>query len=136
MQRSSEQFTGGPMHTVWVQEEFLQPWDGDIDEQTRQPSARRCCPECSACHESADRFCGECNKAVGDYNNLMPDLMVFSIGEVARTGVSGVFPATRRVLAGYLVFACLFYLFLAPVYLALLMRHTRQLAKQNAQQQG
>ncbi len=133
MKSNSAQATGGLLHAVWAQESFLQPWDNDLDQDMYEPGAEKYCPRCGACHKNTEWFCSECGTAIGDYNNAMPELMVFSLGEVARNGVSGSVPVTKLVIAGYVVFGCFFYLIFAPVYIAFFLRHVRQCGKKNEQ---
>jgi hypothetical protein len=115
-----------PLRTLWRQEETFQPWDDDLDEDVNRPGAKGICPRCMAEHDRNQWFCRECGAAVGDYNNVMPELLLFSIGEVARTGSNGLFAPTRRAIAGYVLFGCISYTLLAPWYLVMLISSLRR----------
>jgi len=101
------------------------PWSKETDEGIRDPAALPVCHHCFAPQEPAAWFCPECGAATGPYNNVMPYLNVFSVGEVVRSGVK---PGTRFNLlrtAGYILVGFLEYHVFSPLYFFRLYRNHR-----------
>jgi hypothetical protein len=94
------------------------PWTGEEDEAAQSDDALPLCPRCLKPQEGTDWFCPKCGASVGPYNNLMPFVNTFSIGEVARAGVSDeVRRSSRFTRVGYVLFAVAAYTVMFPVYL-------------------
>jgi hypothetical protein len=90
---------------LWVQSATPapDPWGPELEEALQNDELSPACPHCSAPHAETDWFCPECGASVGFYNNVMPYLYLFSLGEVLRTGTSGRFPVTWVTVTGYLL---------------------------------
>ena len=103
------------------------PWSKEVDDAIRGPDAVPVCHRCFASQENARWFCPECGTATGTYNNLMPYIWTFSLGEVARSGVHPTARFTPARTAGYVAFGIWQYQILAPVYfVCLYLNHRRQ----------
>jgi hypothetical protein len=92
------------------------PWDQEIEAELRDGRAEPLCLKCLTPHSGQRWFCTGCGAPVGEYNNWMPYLSVFSEGEVLRTGVD---PTVRRspiIIAGFILYSLTSYTVFAPVY--------------------
>lgn len=63
------------------------PWEAEDAAAVQTEEATPICPHCILPVNPEDHFCPRCNKAVGDYNNVMPFERLYSYGEVMRNGV-------------------------------------------------
>ena len=137
---------------VWIRDAPVRPdpWETDVAQQVAAPEAVEVCPHCLTEQSATGYFCEKCGAATGPYNNLMPDVNVFSMGEVLRNGTSGKFPVNALTLAGFVLYPLLqclpifFVVFFAtsvnfpalafflvlPGYLFLLVRNVRRNLKQ------
>jgi hypothetical protein len=102
----------------WVREapQKPDPWDAEVELRLADPETREACHHCSTPQEPGAWFCGNCGRAVGPYNNLMPYLNVFSEGEVFRNGASGRFRNQPVILIGYFLISLGSYALFAPIY--------------------
>jgi hypothetical protein len=110
----------------WAAPPPTDPWGREEDEAARDDDALPLCPRCLTPQAGTDWFCPKCGAAVGPYNNLMPFVNTFSIGEVARAGVRDEFRRTRFTRIGYVIFAVAAYTFAFPVYLVRLILRWRR----------
>lgn len=92
------------------------PWSAEIEASLHTDDATPICHRCLTPHSDAAWFCEHCGIAVGDYNNLMPYIHVFSQGEVFRNGTTDRFRASPLIVVGYLLLSLSAYFFLAPIY--------------------
>ena len=92
---------------AWVRDAPVtpDPWDAETEKKLSAPETEQTCPHCSTPQTSVAWFCPHCGTAVGPYNNLMPFICAFSIGEVLRNGVSGRLRRSRIIIVGYLFYS-------------------------------
>jgi hypothetical protein len=103
---------------VWVRNAPVRPdpWDAEFEQKMEDPDMPQTCHHCSTPQAPGAWFCEYCGSAVGDYNNLMPYVHVFSEGEVFTNGTSGQFRNRPVILAGYFLISIGMFSFFAPVY--------------------
>lgn len=107
------------------------PWDAETEEIIQRPDAIPTCHHCSVPYSPEQWFCEHCGSAVGTYNNWMPYVYLFSIGEVFRTGARGRFRVNALTVVGYLVLSYN-YLILAPVFWFLLFRNCKRIKTEDS----
>ena len=100
----------------WASLKSPDPWDAETDEHVRSGEATPVCHRCFHPVASYTAFCPHCNTAVGSTNNLHPYWRLFSIGEVARSGIGEHAHFTKLNVLGYAFFGLSQYGFLAPLY--------------------
>ena len=112
---------------AWVRDApvTLDPWDAETEKKLSAPETEQTCPHCSTPQTSVAWFCPHCGTAVGPYNNLMPFICAFSIGEVLRNGVSGRLRRSRIIIVGYLFYSLCHYMTFAPLYWLLFFTNLR-----------
>ena len=106
------------------------PWDAEIDVSVRRDDAVMVCHRCCEPREFPRWFCPNCGAAIGPYNNVLPYIYVFSIGEVVRSGVGPHARFTPLTLSGYAAVGLLQYQPLAILYVIRLVLNYRRLAKE------
>ena len=89
----------------WIQDAPAtpDPWEREAREAIDSPDVPEVCHHCSASNEPTAWFCGHCGSAIGPYNNLMPYVNAFSLGEVLRNGVFNRMRAKPLIFVGYLL---------------------------------
>jgi hypothetical protein len=109
---------GGWRVIVWVRNAPIRPdpWDAEFEQKMQDPDTPQTCHHCSTPQPPGAWFCDHCGSAVGDYNNLMPFVHVFSEGEVFRNGTSGQFRNRPLILVGYCLMSIGVFSFFAPIY--------------------
>jgi hypothetical protein len=80
------------------------PWGKEIEAAVYNDSAVPLCHRCFTEHENTTLFCPKCGAAVGDYNNVMPWVQVFSEGEVLRNSLFDRLRVNAITIAGFFVF--------------------------------
>ncbi len=118
---------GSCIRSWWCSQETPDPWPAELDAAVRSPDA---VPVCHRCMKPCDRavwFCPECGAAIGPFNNSMPYLQLFSIGEALRSGVGpeAHFSAFRTL--AYLSIGLVQYTLFAPLYFIRLYRNYKRL---------
>ena len=113
------------LRTWWRGLETPDPWPPELDRDARAHDAIPVCHRCflPLAYERSRWFCVDCGAAVGPYNNILPYIRIFSLGEVARSGVA---PGTRFSTLKLCGYSCVCYMqfwFLFPVYLFCLCRN-------------
>ncbi|MDD5706230.1 MAG: hypothetical protein PHR35_09910 [Kiritimatiellae bacterium] len=103
------------------------PWPEEVDAEVRAPDAIPVCHHCMTPCDDPVWFCPACGAAVGPYNNLMPYIYVFSIGESLRSGVGPEAHFTPFRTVAYVVLGLAEYGVLAPLYFIRLYRNYRKL---------
>jgi ribosomal protein L40E len=109
----------------WIQDAPAtpDPWGRETQEAVDSPDLPEVCHHCSASNEPTAWFCGHCGSAIGPYNNLMPYVNAFSQGEVFRNGVCERMRANPLILVGYVLVSLEGYLVFAPLYWFFLARN-------------
>ena len=113
----------------WTAPVLPDPWPREVEDAVRSPEALPVCHRCLTPQDSPTWFCPECGTAVGPYNNIMPYLYIFSLGEVFRSGVEREARFTRLTVPGYILLALTEMPFLAPLYCLRLFLNWRKVAK-------
>lgn len=103
------------------------PWDQKTAETLTAAETSGVCHKCSQPHSDNQPFCEHCGAAVGDYNNVLPYVYIFSQGEVLRTGATGTFRVNAMTIGGYLIYSLSCYLIFAPIYWYLLFRNIQRI---------
>ncbi len=105
------------------------PWSGEVDAAVRAPDAVPVCHRCITPCDLPVWFCPSCGAAFGPYNNIMPFVYIFSMGEVVRSGVGPDARFTRFRTVGYAVLGLAQYGVFAPLYYLRLFLNYRHLRK-------
>ena len=117
---------------AWVRDAPVtpDPWDAETEKKLSAPETEQTCPHCSTPQTSVAWFCPHCGTAVGPYNNLMPFIYAFSIGEVLRNGVTGKLRRSSIIIVGYLFYSLCHYMIFAPLYWLLFVTNLRASQKE------
>jgi hypothetical protein len=108
------------------------PWDADIEQAVNGDDAIPICHRCLTEHDVNAWFCPKCGAAVGEYNNLLPFVQVFSEGEVLRNSLFDRLRITPLTVAGFFVFTASLAVLtgigivLAPIYWALFIKNVQR----------
>jgi len=102
----------------WVREAPVtpDPWDAKTEEEVQEQEATPVCHRCFTPHAPNQWFCEHCGAAVGDYNNVMPYVDIFSQGEVLRNGLHDRMRNKPLIVIGYLLYTFSVFTILAPLY--------------------
>jgi hypothetical protein len=111
------------------------PWDEATAMALEQEDATPVCHQCLAPYAVNQWFCQQCGRSVGAYNNLLPYVYIFSLGEGLRTGTMGSFRRTRSNIVGFVLASVCQYFVFAPVYWFLLARNLRRLRAEGCREQ-
>jgi hypothetical protein len=116
----------------WIKKIHLEPdpWDTDTDVAVRQPDAVPICHKCMSPQLLTSRFCPECGAAVGSYNNCLPYVYIFSIGEVFSAGAWRKVPINGLTIVGYLLTSVFEYTIFAPLYWIRLWQNISRIRKE------
>jgi len=108
-----------------------------MDREVRAPEAVPVCHRCFLPleYESSRWFCFDCGAAVGPYNNILPFIRIFSMGEVLRSGVRPEAPFTTFTVCGYVLVGYTQFWLLSPLYIFRLCRNL-WLKKKSAETEG
>lgn len=101
---------------AWWNKPLIYPWPEELNEEVASAESLRVCHHCFAEQDHLGWFCQECGTATGPYNNTMPFVYIFSIGEVVRAGVRPEVKRSRLVGLGYLLFSLAEYFLFFPFY--------------------
>jgi hypothetical protein len=80
------------------------PWDAEIQAAISEETAVPVCHRCLTEQVPNALFCPKCGTAVGDYNNVMPWVNVFSEGEVLRNSLYDRLRVNILTVAGFIFF--------------------------------
>jgi hypothetical protein len=102
---------GWPSLRAWLVrgEPTPDPWNSDVERSIHEDDATDLCHRCFTPQESTAWFCPHCNASVGPYNNYMPFLKEFAIGEVLRSGSFGPTAPRLSVIIGAGVLSALLF---------------------------
>jgi len=110
------------------------PWPPEVDTAVRRGNAVPVCHRCFTPQINTGWFCFNCGTAIGSYNNVLPYIRIFSVGEVLRAAVAPEIPLTRFKIVGYVLLVSTYAPFLNPIagsvgllYLALLCVNRKRL---------
>ena len=119
----------------WRELDTPDPWPSDIDAAVRAPNAIPVCHHCTTPCELPVWFCPACGAAIGQYNNVLPFIRIFSIGEALRSGVGPEAHFTPFRALAYVSLGLMQYGLFAPLYLIRLFLNYRRLRKINMETQ-
>ncbi len=114
--KSLGKLLGDHIREWWSSLDAANPWPDDLDAAVRAHDAIPVCHRCSTPCELPIWFCTCCGTSVGPYNNILPFILIFSIGEVLRSGVQPTARFTMLTVPGYIIVAMHSGLILAPIY--------------------
>ena len=100
----------------WRSPDTPDPWTAELDAAVHAPDAIPVCLHCTTPCDLPVWFCPVCGAAVGPYNNVMPYLYIFSIGEALRSGVGPEAHFTPFRTVAYAAIALAAYGLIAPLY--------------------
>lgn len=114
---------------VWFRDAPISPdpWSQEITQSLDEPDAVQVCHRCFTPQPPGQWFCEHCGCAVGDYNNLMPYVHVFSEGEVFRNGVTDRLRVNALTVIGYVALSLWCYIVFAPFYWYFLFKNLRRI---------
>jgi hypothetical protein len=84
------------------------PWDTEVEASLDSQDATPVCHRCFTEHEANTLFCPKCGTAVGDYNNVLPWINVFSEGEVLRNSLFDRLRVNMLTVIGFFLFSIAF----------------------------
>lgn len=93
------------------------PWGNEIEESLNRWEALPLCDKCLTPQEHDGWFCPECGSTFGAYCNYLPYVVIFSQGQILRSGTMQ--PLRKNgplIMLGYILFAFGTMAALAPVY--------------------
>jgi hypothetical protein len=102
------------------------PWGAEVEQIIQNPQASPLCHRCLTPQDCDGWFCPVCGTAVGQYNNYMPFVYVFSLGEVLRAGVTDHIKPSFLTICGYLLYSFIIYFIFAPIYWYFLFRNLKR----------
>lgn len=102
--------------SAWWHKPLEYPWPEELNEEVQQSDSHAVCPHCFTPQEQYGWFCPECGTAVGPYNNIMPYIYIFSVGEGARAGVGNKLKWSPFNTCLLVIFGFMEYLIFAPFY--------------------
>lgn len=114
----------------WRSLDTPNPWSDELDVAVRAPDAIPVCHRCATPCDLPVWFCPSCGAAVGPYNNVMPYIYIFSIGEALRSGVGPEAHFTPFRIVAYVSIGVAEYTVFAPLYLLQLYRNYGKLKNQ------
>ena len=116
---------------LWVRdsETTADPWDADTQTALNAPDAVAVCHHCLSPQPYHVRFCAECGSSIGPYNNLLPYVYIFSMGEGFRAGTSGTYRVSPLTVCGFLLGSTSQYSIFAPIYWFFLARNLDRLCQ-------
>lgn len=91
---------------------LVYPWSDELNEEVHGKTSASLCHRCFTPKEHPT----ECGAAAGPYDNVMPVIYIFSIGEVFRNGVARKKKPAAFVTAGYLILSVFEYVIFFPFY--------------------
>lgn len=80
------------------------PWGKEVEISIEAEDATPVCHRCFTGHDPNTWFCPKCGTAVGDYNNILPWVQVFSEGEVLRNSLFDRLRVGALTVAGFFLF--------------------------------
>ncbi len=114
----------------WRSLDTPNPWSYELDAAVRALDAIPVCHRCTTPCELPVWFCPACGAAIGPYNNILPFIQIFSIGEVLRSGVGPEAHFTPFRTVAYVALGLTQYGFFAPLYFIRLFLNHRRLSKE------
>jgi len=117
----------------WTSLDTPNPWPRDLDAAVRVRDAIPVCHHCTTPCELPVWFCPACGAAVGPYNNVMPYVYIFSIGEALRSGVGPEAHFTPFRTVAYVFLGLAEYQVFAPLYFVRLYLNHRRLKKEQTE---
>jgi len=114
----------------WTATRPPDPWSEDEQNRADDQEALIVCHRCCTPQGAPNWFCPGCGTAVGPYNNVLPFVYIFSIGEVFRSGMCSSAKYTSLTVPGYIFASMIQYGLFCPFYLVRLCRNCSKQRKQ------
>lgn len=114
----------------WTATRPPDPWSKEEQNRADDQEAMIVCHRCCTPQGAPNWFCPGCGTAVGPYNNVLPFIYIFSIGEVFRSGVCPSARYTSLTIPGYILASMIKYGLFWPFYLIRLCRNCSRQRKQ------
>lgn len=114
----------------WQSLDTPNPWSDELDAAVRMPDAVPVCHHCTTPCDLPAWFCPSCGAAIGPYNNILPFVRIFSLGEALRSGVGPEAHFTPFRAAAYVCLGLVQYQLFAPLYFFRLFSNHRRLSKE------
>ena len=114
------------MNAAWWHTPVNYPWPEELNDEVRQADSPRICHRCFAPQEHPGWFCSKCGTATGPYNNCLPYIYIFSIGEVVRAGVGSRLKWSFFNTILLILFSLVEYMVFAPIYWYRMYRNWRR----------
>ena len=111
----------------WRSRDIANPWPDEQDVAIHLPDAIPVCHRCITPCDLPVWFCPTCGAAIGPYNNIMPYIYIFSIGEALRSGVGPEAHFTPFRTFAYVSIGLAEYSIFAPLYFIRLYRNYKRL---------
>jgi hypothetical protein len=102
------------------------PWTSETEQAVNQAEAVPLCSHCLTPQEHNGWFCPECGATVGPYCNYLPFVLLFSEGEVLRTGVTAPVRRSPLVTLGFVLLPLALFSIAAPFYWYFLFKNLRR----------
>ena len=114
----------------WQFPEYPLPWSTEIETAVLAPDAIPVCHRCITPCDLPAWFCPSCGAAFGPYNNILPFVRIYSIGEALRSGVGTEAHFTPFRMLAYISIGLVEYQIFAPLYYFRLYRNYRRTKKE------
>jgi hypothetical protein len=114
----------------WRERPPPDPWEEELDAAVRHIDATPLCHRCFEPQPPIGWFCHRCGSPVGSYNNWMPYIWIFSLGEVLLSGVGPRARYSMLTIPGYVLVALGEFGPFGLIYLARVFWNMRRLENQ------
>ena len=122
----------GWLRPLWCTPPEPDPWPEEVQLAIMAPDAIEVCHHCFTPLGQQGWFCPQCGASVGQYNNWMSYVYIFSQGEVLRSGVGPEARFTWLTVPGYIVLGLLAFGVFSPVYFFRLFMNWRKMSRKKA----
>lgn len=120
---------GRVIQAWWLSLNTPNPWPDELDDQVHAIDALPVCHRCFLPFEyhSQSYFCADCGASIGPFNNYMPLLRYYAMGEVMRSAVGPEAVLTTPCIIGYVLFMFTQTSLLFPIFIYRLCKNIGRL---------